>query len=542
MAWFKLTAVIFLLQWIPFTGVFLMLFLAPFWSVITVNAGFACLAIEALARPGLRLWLIAPVAYFGGYAVLAHLSQHEFTQLDTQFRASNASRSVSFNAAVHDLVITTKSDGLSGAARSLVHGYDVDRVYTQKRGLKTAGHTVSLIAARSVCDAIRQDSNARAARIYAARPKINGKRTREICMVTGPADPTRPIVSISSRRTNQNSWLLPATLNTITVRSPDGRSVELNSGHAATLPWFPMPVMGCALNSGAPSWDCHAAFFRPTKRGLGAPGTFGRANIPIIAKALGLEKISTAGLIAKATSNFPTALKANMGKRIDLSLANLKRIIADPSEKLTIHDITGLRDRTDLWRALVPQMTKTLIRAFDGGHSTRERAGMLQDLLNRLAPTEYRPVATEILAALASRPDLERRFVRRKTLARLAELGPAALPVLEHRLTFGRRGVNAGALNGLCIVGAPAAHLADKIAQPFLDTNKRRNTDQRFAAFVTLLRLGRPNLADRTIEGSRLASDAVVIQLREKITPRSGPDACVDRNTWSNRLRIEHRN
>ncbi len=541
LAWFAFTLLIYVLQMIPFTGIFLMFLLAPFWSIITVNAGFVFLALEALARPGYRVWLLAPAIYIGGYAIAASLSHQELAQLDAQFRADNAQKSVAFDPATNDLVVERKSRGLDGVPGSFVRDYNLDVAYEAKSSFDTASHRASRIAKHSVCKQIRANKDARAARIYAARLKIDGRRSNSVCIISGPEDPSRPVVSVSSKRTKPTEWLLPATIDTITIREPSGRAIELKSGYASPLPWIPMPVMGCALNSGAPSWDCSVGFLRLAKKGLGAPGTYGMANKPIIAKALGLRPITTAELIAKATDRLPATLEATIENRIDISLANLKRIIANPAEKLTVHDIKGMRDRPDLWRDDVPAMSQTLQRAFDGGYATRERAGMLQDLLNLLPANEYRPVAQEILSGLQARPDLKRDFVRRKTLARLGELGPSALPVLEARLTSGKRGINRGAIMGICKVGAPAAHLAEKIAGPLLETEKRRSRDQRFAAFVTLLKLGRPDLADRILAETRLAGDKVVPKLRNEISAQSPPTVCVDRNAWRNRLRNARR-
>jgi hypothetical protein len=47
-----------------------------------------------------------------------------------------------------------------------------------------------------------------------------------------------------------------------TIALPDGRRLELLGGTAVPLAWLPMPIIGCALNSGAGRWDC-AALFSP---------------------------------------------------------------------------------------------------------------------------------------------------------------------------------------------------------------------------------------------------------------------------------------
>lgn len=537
LAWFALTAFIYLLQVIPFTGIFLMMLAAPFWSVITVNAGFGALAVEALVRPGYRLWLIAPLLYFGGYAYYAHLSHQEFARADAEIRSFNSGKVVAFDPAANNLVFQEKSQGLSGAALNFVRNYNLEVAYNANRNFKTAGHLAARIGRGSICEEIRKSSDARAAFIHAYGMKIDGKMSKTVCSITGPEDPVRPVVSVSSKRSKVKSWLLPATIDTITLRSPDYRTVELKSGYAAPLPWVPMPVMGCVLNSGAPSWDCFQGFSRLRQQGLGAPGTYGLANIEIVAKALGLTKMSNAELSGKAIAEVPAGLQANVGKRIEISLANLKKIIADPSERLTVHDIKGMRERLDLWSALVPAMTETLIRAVDGGARTRERAGMLQDLLNNLPASDYRPVGERILSALSARPELKRDFVRSTTLERLGELGLAALPVLEGRL-FQRPGrLEKGAVLGLCRIGPPAARLADSIANTAIAPEAKHDRDTIFAVYVTLLRFGRLELAETVRAGSSLAKDLAATKIGSEITSASPSDVCIDRNDWQRRLR-----
>ncbi len=534
---FAATAVFYVLQVIPFTGIFLMMLAAPFWSIITVNAGFVFLTLEALGRPGYRVWLIAPLIYFSGYAGYAHLSHQEFARLDAEIKAFNAGKSVPFDAATNDLVIAKKARGLNAAAVTLVSRYNLDVAYDANRNFDTADHLAYRIGKASLCSEIRKDKDARAAFIHAGGVNVDGKLSKTICSIYGPEDPARPAVVASSKRTKLNGWLLPATIDTLTLRGVDGRSTEFKTGFAATLPWLPMPVMGCALNSGAPSWDCFQGFFRLPKKGLGAPGRYGTSNIPIVANALGLKKITNAQLHAKAVGTLPPALQANAGKRIDISIANLKRIIANPAERLTVHNIRGMKTRPDLWSDEIPAMTLTLERAFDGGHATRERAGILQDLLNQLSPAVYRPVGEKILSALIARPKLKSDFIRSDTLIRMGELGPAALPILEERLFIRKSRLNFGAVLGLCKIGSPAARLAEALSTAALAPKSRSGRDKLFAVYVTLLRFGRADLAENVRSESRLSKDRTAVKVSKLVTSASPSDVCISRNKWQKRLR-----
>ena len=82
--------------------------------------------------------------------------------------------------------------------------------------------------------------------------------------------------------------LLPYRQFTITIRDSDAQSHTLMAGNANPLSWFPMPVMGCALISSSPKWECIVQFWR-TPVGFGGTGPFGLTSSETIATALGLK-------------------------------------------------------------------------------------------------------------------------------------------------------------------------------------------------------------------------------------------------------------
>jgi hypothetical protein len=154
-AWFALTGFVYLLQLIPWTGVFLMLFAAPFWSVLTVNAGFVSLGVEALTGRIARLWLVAPLAWFGGYVAVSALNHRDFHQLAQAVARQNEGKTLPFSAASADLVID--SSHMSGAAGSLVRLYDLPAAYETNRHIKTASHHAHRLAGSEICRRIREE-------------------------------------------------------------------------------------------------------------------------------------------------------------------------------------------------------------------------------------------------------------------------------------------------------------------------------------------------------------------------------------------------
>src|SRR4051794_36991553 len=94
LAFFVLTAIVYLLQLFPYTGVFLMILAAPLWSVVTINAGFAFLTVETIGGRVSRLWLAAPILWFGGYFVAAALNHQAFNALAEKVTRQNAGKTM----------------------------------------------------------------------------------------------------------------------------------------------------------------------------------------------------------------------------------------------------------------------------------------------------------------------------------------------------------------------------------------------------------------------------------------------------------------
>lgn len=71
LVFFVATGIAFALQALPIPGIYLMVFMAPFWSVFLVNAGSIGIAAEAATGRVSRWWLIVPALFYGGYWIVA---------------------------------------------------------------------------------------------------------------------------------------------------------------------------------------------------------------------------------------------------------------------------------------------------------------------------------------------------------------------------------------------------------------------------------------------------------------------------------------
>lgn len=529
--WFGLTAVVYILQLIPWTGIFLMMLAAPFWSVVTVNLGFVSLGVEAILGRIDRAWLLAPLAWFGGYTAAAWLSHAEFARLDADVRRSNAAKSVPFSPEGNALVIDDERSGtLSGVATALVSRYGLPVAYETNKNSKTASHLAHRIAGKARCVELRSPAY-RSAGIYATGMHEGRKFLKDRCRYSAPEDPVLPVVRVSATKSRHHAALLPYEQTIVQIDAGGGEPVRLTSGSAAPLSWWPKPIMGCALNSGAPSWQCFMGFGREAVRGLGGEGGYGGASIEVVANALGLSKPPAGMGPPPDDSSTATRLEQTVTQSIDGATAMLDRIVADPTVKATVHDVPGLRDRPDLLAPRADAMVAAVARALDGGSRTREVGRILQSFLAMLPPDDFQRVGPRLLADLAARPHIDHNHIAAELAARLGNLGEPAIGVLE-KLAFssGRREF-AAAIYGLCRVGAPAASLADKVAT-LLVKNKRNHGEIHAAAYLALLRMGRPDLADADPDADAYYARKHYGAWRATVTPESPPSVCASSHGW----------
>lgn len=510
LSWFVLTGVIYLLQLFPWTGIFLMFLMAPFWSVLTVNLGFICLAFEAAFGSVSRLWLALPAVWFGAYAGGAYQSTQELQRLDAEIRASNARQVMPFDPGNGALVVQDGSDSLYNFAQSIVRDYRIPVAYAeprrqQQRSNGLAQLTTDVRAWRAgsaeTCTRIRNDKRLAGAGIYGATLD----RSNGLCIYSSPEDPKLPEWRIEAKSEPIHSRLLSGKITRITLIAANGQKIELRAGQAAALAKFPMPIMGCWLNSGRPSWECTAQFARGTNQGLGGEGQYGRAAVEVVAKALRLQSRSGAASTPEAPT--PAApLEGPLASRDDAALANLERVLADPSIRATVHDLAGLAQRTDVIAERASRILVAMSKALEHGRGESETARNLQGLLASLPDAQFQSIGAELLRRLdEGRPQQSTPASRRSTTerldgrltTRLGDLGSSALPILT-RLSFVPR-PDAQAILGLCRLGAPAAHLAERLAE-HARSGTTRTSDQRAAAYVTLVRWGRSDLAEALLE------------------------------------------
>lgn len=267
---FVVTGIVFLLQLFPLTGIFLMLLVASYWSIALINLGMVMLVVEVLGGRGRAhslLWLLLPAAYVIGYGAYFIADKEQVRARATEVAVHNAALDLTDVSADKALVVSRDVSALKLLATG---GPSV--VYRVNRGMANAPYTSVRMASGETCDfarAAREDHPE--AGIIVQRPSVRSRYFRQqlgnnyqdygrdICEIQLPESPSSgeiQVIAASSRREDH------MRVNEYHLSFPNESSQTLIAIRFKRLAPIPMPVMGCALISSSPSWDCAAGFLR----------------------------------------------------------------------------------------------------------------------------------------------------------------------------------------------------------------------------------------------------------------------------------------
>lgn len=529
--WFVVTAIVYALQLFPPSGVFLMFLMAPFWSIVTVNLGFATIILEVLFRHASVAWLLLPAFWFGGYAVTAYVSHAQVANLDAQIRAINATERVPFDPARQALVVNPAwNDNLSQLASTVVREYRIPVAYEMQSERTGRVYRASRLMADPQCQTIRQDRRYMAARVMAQpiyeETKEKFRRTpSNICLVTMTEDPVLPTLLVEGKQEKHEDLVTPYVLTRMSVYDTEGKVIaQPVAGHANPLYWFPMPILGCGLNSGAAKWQCMTQFWR-INVGLGGQKSYGHATNDVIPGILGLERASALARRDEIAATQVALASAVVDESARKAVATLDGVIADPTRMIIGHDLSPIRANLQLIGNRAPAMVEAMARALANGRRTFETARVFQGLLAQLPVTEFEAIGPAILDVLNRQDLLNDDTVADEFAARLGQLGPPALPALEKLVFSTPKRPLPGAIYGMCRIGSAASHRAELLAELASDNRWRERVT---AVYVALRRFGRDDLVARASEKGG-PFERMPTQLVERtITPESPPSVCAD--------------
>jgi hypothetical protein len=259
-------AVLGLLQLFPYTGVILMVLGGALWCGLAVHAFLIGLGVEAALGRVPRFLLVVPLAAYSGYYVMYLQQAREIAAKAQQLKATNPSLVLTFDPARYSLVLPQVH------AKLIAEHYDVPVTYDANPNFRPDGFLSHRLLNRQQCaDATAVQAKLRAQRSRAAfglvMPVEVGDGTimptyiKDVCLLNFPEKPPLQQIVVT-RRGDDAVWRRErGILEQTTDFNLDGKLFA--TYHTASV-WrlspFPLLLIGCALNSGAPSWDCFANF------------------------------------------------------------------------------------------------------------------------------------------------------------------------------------------------------------------------------------------------------------------------------------------
>lgn len=546
LVFFLVTGIVMLLQLIPFIGIFLMLMLAMFWSVILINMGMVGIAIEAGIGRVSRAWLIVPLAYFGGYYLFAAADRAALAALSASYNASNAKVAIPFDPARHALVFGTGggNDGDGGGGGWFVQNYALPVAYSANKNYPE-GYRSSRLMPKAVCGEVGGSQALRAAQVYTfgfhdGDAIGTRKMDARFCDLGMPERPTLPVVRVTRLEETRSEGALPLRRVTTTVTMPDGRAHVLRGGTASPLKWFPMPAMGCGLNSGAPSWDCDAGFMRDSFTPIVEGNTRYSRDMLVLAEALGLKRVA----IAHRRGGDETLVRAKLAQveaaTLARQLAALDKMIADPLMRDPQWDLGVIGNRPEALLSRADAIMGGLERAATvtgpDRWKARESGRILAGLIAQLPADCFTTYGARLLALYRAHFDVVSRDGDRRgeshwlwetesLLRRLGNLGPDALFVaIDRRASVGN--VNGAGIETMCRIGAPGRAVAGPVLLARWAKLESHDRDERRDLFVALRRVGvapPPFIDDERGQLAELQKDW------GDINPASPPRVCATR-------------
>ncbi|WP_088185358.1 hypothetical protein [Sphingobium sp. Z007] len=528
---FALTAALFVLQMIPFIGIFLMFLLAMFWSVLLINAGMIGIAVEATIGRVSRWWLVVPLVFYGGYWAVAAQDYMMMRQLGAAYDAANAKVTTGFNPIRQALAFD--GDGRNDDGTWLTQNYGLPVAYSANSNFQERFLSHRMMD-KEIRAKVRETPALRAAFVnvfgfHDGDAILGRKMESRFCTLSMPERPTLPLVRVSRTETKGHETSLPITRVTTTITMPNGRQLKLLGGHAAPLGWIPMPIMGCGLNSGAPSWDCDAGFWRKGFTPIVSGDTRYSRDSAVLARALGLKRVSITerrgGDTALALAKLAKVEQATLARQ----LAAIDVMITDPLAKadwqvgVVSNHPEVLESRAD---AIMAGLERAVaVEGNDRGWA-RESGRILGGLLARLPKARLAGFGPRILAVYGQAGEEHWLWDTEPLLRRVGDLGPEALPYLLNRRASTSSVNNAG-IEGLCRIGPAAREGAEPVLLDRWRRTDRFDRDERAALYVAMRRIG--------ITPPPLPTDGKKDQLAElqaqwaDISPASPPRVCAVR-------------
>jgi len=389
-------------QHLPNIGIVLLLVGAPLWSILLINGGILGVVVETIERKLDLAWLIIPALWFGGNAALAGYDYLTLAKLRREIAESNEAVKIPFDPAREALVADSDSGLLVR-----VTDFKLPVSYQAQQNGEERSYLATRLAPREVCDRIRDDPEYGDAGISLwgfirrSGQRRGGEFDRSFCAIATPENPALPVVRITASTEELKRGAMSLKLRTIAVSKPDGRQYLIKGGSAAPHSWIPLPVMGCTLDSGNPSWGCKIGFLRPTPVPLVKDAGQIDGETMALGNALGLTPLSRFPYLEESDEELLSRFSEAKEQVVRRETQALDAAISDPMVEIGSLPFRSLRLRNDI---IVPRLSG-MVSAIEHGvavrQNARSNAQQMFHLVEGAPPDEVEPYMERLKALYA---------------------------------------------------------------------------------------------------------------------------------------------
>ena len=385
-----------------------------------------------------------------------------------------------------------------------------------------------------LCDSIANDARLKAIVTRYIKTGVGG-----FCLYTAIEAPDLPVVRLRFSQEKLHIVGAEGDIDRMTLTS-GGDKRQVSSLKAAPYQYLPLPYVGCFIGGGGSRWECTSGFWKERQR----PHP---DNVALVGESLGLAPSSPASRSEQilAAGSAPLERAQNLGEAA--AAAELDRLLAHPVGSPAQFILNILSARPDLIASRAEPLAVAAAEAFTTKGNGRN-VQTWSDFMLALPDADFRKVGPSFVSAVLARWTVVSRshyvFLGERLIYRLADLGPAALPLLERIYQQDTRNDSLAGIVALCRMGAPAADLTEKISASEFSNNERGyDVEMREAMILALMRQGRGDVADArrqqheqwaaAVLRDKIATVAVVgwsaqfEARRRTMTPSSSPDACM---------------
>jgi len=253
--------IIYFLQWLPLTGIFLMFMLAVLWIGVLIHLGMIHLTIVSLGGWISRAWLILPAAFYLGGLALYYCATVDVRAQTEAIERDNAGQTIKA-----EQPFTYTFSGYGNVDTKLLELYWTDRMVLPLGPNSRDGAAITFYYGHGdECDAANKgwyyDKRFEPfLRVRDLFPEYKGRDKTRQCLISqnGPVEDTR--YRIKEEATNSTGLLVDRYGTKWTVYNSKTDALVLTVQSAQFSVVYPIPVIlaGCGLNDGAARWECGA--------------------------------------------------------------------------------------------------------------------------------------------------------------------------------------------------------------------------------------------------------------------------------------------